>query len=346
MEKNKMNTTLSNMVCVDWKPGQDWEFMKHLEAKTGMKWNIIGVNACQRRTGIIDKIINVYAKYFLFSFRIFFNRNEYKYLLAWQQFFGILLAFYCILFNVKKYPKIIILTFIYKEKQGIFKYIYYKFIKTVLKSKYICKIICFAASEKEYYLKKFNLSEDKIVHTYYGIEPTSNKAQFLNVMDNKYFLSVGRSNRDYEFLFDAFEKNKEKLIVLCDDIIPRKSENITTLNNIFGDEYINYLSNCIAVIIPLKDENISSGQLVFLRALELGKPVIVTTNNTITEYLKNGYNCIVIEKTFEALSEAINRIKDDKEFYSLLVNNGKKTFNERFTIDKFSESLSQIIKGT
>lgn len=69
------------------------------------------------------------------------------------------------------------------------------------------------------------------------------------------------------------------------------------------------LGNCYAVILPLDDENISSGQLVILQAIMLGKPAIVTRNRTVTDYIIDGYNGYVIEKNEESLIKMIKKLK-------------------------------------
>lgn len=335
----------NNVILVDWRSGQDWNFLKRLESATSLKWFVLGVDACKKRSGKIDKLVNIYAKYFVFPLKVFFIRNRYDRVLAWQQFFGIFLAFYCFLFKVKTYPKIYVLTFIYKEKKGVLKNIYFKFINNVIKSKYVYKLICFSLKERDYYIKEFNLSHDKIIYIPYGIESIENKEVFTKTTNNNYFLSVGRSNRDYDFLIKEFKDFNEELIILCDELETVKVANITILNNVFENEYLEYLANCYAIIISLKDENISSGQLVFLRAMEFGKPIIITKNNAITDYLIDGYNSIVIEKNKNSLLESIFKLKNDKELYNRLILNGKKTFHDYYSMEKFSEAVSSIINN-
>lgn len=60
------------------------------------------------------------------------------------------------------------------------------------------------------------------------------------------------------------------------------------------------------------DTNISAGQTVFIQAMMFGKLIIVTESNTISEYVQDQVNGLVIKKNPEALREAMNwlMIKD------------------------------------
>ena len=59
---------------------------------------------------------------------------EGKTVLCWQQFYGIAIAFFCRLFHLKKKYRLVIMTFIYKQKRGLPGKIFYHFVKYAITS--------------------------------------------------------------------------------------------------------------------------------------------------------------------------------------------------------------------
>ncbi len=109
-----------NVILIDFPKIDDWEFKKSLQEETNMEWEECGVVSNHKRQKPFSDSIRI-LKYFLFPLTIFFKRKQYKNIIAWQQFYGLLYAFYCRLFHTKKYNRLIVMTFIYKEKKGILR---------------------------------------------------------------------------------------------------------------------------------------------------------------------------------------------------------------------------------
>lgn len=75
-----------------------------------------------------------YAKYFLVPMKIAKDHKNYNKVLAWQQFYGLILAFYFRMFRVKNAPEIVVLTFIYKPKKSFVGKVYDKFMRYIVTS--------------------------------------------------------------------------------------------------------------------------------------------------------------------------------------------------------------------
>lgn len=76
---------------------------------------------------------------------------EGKTVLCWQQFYGIAIAFFQRMFHMKKRYKLVIMTFIYKEKRGLAGKLFYRFVRYAVTSRYVDKIILTTQSEKPMY---------------------------------------------------------------------------------------------------------------------------------------------------------------------------------------------------
>ena len=111
-----------NVILTDFEISNDWKFKKGLEEATNEEWIINSCISNQLHSSKIKKIVR-YIKYFIFPWKIFCHRKQYGKIIAWQQFYGLILAFFERLFHVKKENNLYIMTFIYKEKKlvgGIF----------------------------------------------------------------------------------------------------------------------------------------------------------------------------------------------------------------------------------
>lgn len=304
-----------NSVLVDFDIKDDWEFLHGLRS-TNEKWIVEKCVSNGTHKNFINNILR-YLKYIFFPFKKFLKRKKYKNFIAWQQFYGIFLCFFLRFFHSHIDCNVIILNFIYKEKSGIKGKIYKKLIRYSLGAKQLRKIGVLSSYEINYYSDVFNIESKLFFFSHIGLDK---KASF-DIVKGDYWLSVGRSNRDYNFLLKCFEKLKdEKLIILSDTYKPKECpNNVEIIDNCFGKNYEKKIAESYAMIISLCDEPISSGQLVVNNAFVYNKPVIVTKNPGINDYVVNDDNGYLIDKTFESLSIAMSALKKT-EIYDRIAN--------------------------
>lgn len=160
-----------------------------------------------------------------------------------------------------------------------------------------------------------------------------------------FILSVGRSNRDYKFLIESIADTDYQLIILSDTISSDIScSNIEIHNDIFIPKMFDYLNACKLVVIPLDNPKISAGQLFFLQAMQLGKPIIITESDSVSSYIKDGHNGLVIKKDKKMLLDAINRLYTDEHLYNELAANGQEDFNKFHSTDSMAKHIIQEIR--
>lgn len=211
------------------------------------------------------------------------------------------------------------------------------FIQKAFKYKGLESVIVLSSYEAEYYSRLLSVPKKLFSFCHMGLNLDITK---ITISKGDYFVSAGRSNRDYKFLISCFEKLPFlKLIIVCDTLSVKKlPENISILTKCFGNDYHQLISNSFSVIISLDDNPISSGQLVALEAINLHKPIIVTKNPGIEDYVKNGINGLVINKDFDSLNKAINRLENPEE-YKLLSSS-----HIIFTEENYGEEVGKIYK--
>lgn len=314
-----------NAILVDMSVTEKWDFKVALEERTHENWEC-EMCISNQYSGSKLKILIRYIIYFVFPFSIFLHRKQYKRIFAWQQFYGLVLAFYCALFHVKNAPEIYVMTFIYKPKRIN---LYNKWISYIVKSGYIRKIIVLSNSERDYYAKLFDVAPELFYCTHIGVPDISDTIT-RRPNNNKFYLSVGRSNRDYKFLRDSWDPEWGRLFVVSDSYKEQHKEGIICLNNCFGKDYHQILADCYAQIIPLDDVNISSGSLSFLTAMMLSKPTIVTENATVYDYITDKQDGMIIKKTKEGLHRAIEYLNDEKN-YQEICKQARSTYANNFS---------------
>lgn len=329
-----------NVIMIDYDASDDWEFHKAIEKATGSKWSIYKAVSNENHGGVLQKFVR-YVKYFLAPLQIVKNYKNYKKILAWQQFYGLILAFYFRLLHIKNAPEIIVLTFIYKPKKSLVGRVYDKFMRFIVSSGYIKYFVVFSESEKKRYADYFNVPGSQFVFETLGYEDKTQKVPILN--SEGFYLAAGRSNRDYKFLIEAWSKRSEQLEIICDTLMLRNvAHNIKILTECHDDAFFKELSKCKAVIVPLEDKHISSGQLVIIQAMMYGKPVIVTENDTVKDYIDTGRTGVIIKKTEHDLANAIQALNEET-FYKEISVAERKQYERKFSVYAMGTAIGKLL---
>ena len=104
-----------------------------------------------------------------------------------------------------------------------------------------------------------------------------------------YFFSGGYTNRDYELLFDAAKLfPAENFIVVASSLNSINSENVPENVKLYFDippnEFNEFIINSKCVIIPLKYNVGSSGQMLCQAAMQMSKLIIYSDYDVISQY--------------------------------------------------------------
>lgn len=317
---------------------KDWEFQRGIEDTTGQKWEVM--RCCINEYDGIKKYTR-YLKYMFFPVYLAVIRNRYKEIIAWEQFFGLVMACYLRIFHVKRCPELNIMTFIYRPKKSFIGNIYYRFVRFSVTSQYINKIYVFGTSEIEHYVSLFGVEKDKFASEILGIADTADTVLAMpGKRTDKFYIAPGRSNRDYDFLRGAWKDIDEKLCIVCDVETAEDTSKIHYEKKLHGNEYLRLLADAYAVIVPLKSEDFSSGQLVLLQAAMLGKPVIVTENDTVHDYLTDGETGFIISKDSYELKKALECLNDE-ETYARMSRNARLRFEDSFSLYELGRRIKQ-----
>lgn len=126
-------------------------------------------------------------------------------------------------------------------------------------------------------------------------------------------VSAGRSGRDYPLLVRAMAGLDAKLLLICNEVAAlhgvQPSSQVEILDRCFGLDYLRHLMQADIVVVPLRVDDISAGQMVFIQAMSLARPLIVTRTATVEDYLRPDQEALLVPIGDEAaLRAALRRL--------------------------------------
>jgi len=207
-----------------------------------------------------------HASYFILALKVFFLEKEYKIIIFWQQFIGL---YYGLLSYLKKTerPNAFLMPFIFKQRKGALGKIHKLLFSLALRCSAIRAVICHSSCEMMYYQRIFSRNRNKIYFIPYGQSSENEDNNKHLLADKPYFFSGGTSNRDYVTLASAAAKTKYYFIIACTQTDIKglnMPSNFKVIHDAYRKKFDSLVKECLAVIIPLKDPNISSGQIFLL----------------------------------------------------------------------------------
>lgn len=335
-----------NIAMFDSNKQEAEDFIKGLEASTGLEWEAKILTANQGRKNRAGNFVR-YIKYFLFPFAVFLKRKNYDNVIGWQAFYGLLFAFYCRLFHVEKRNSLLIKNFTYKPKKGIIGKVYFSFMKYIVKGPYVDVFVCTSQTFCDYCAEVFNEDSSRFVFLPFGVNDFTKAVDMSKPATNDYILSLGRSNRDWDFLINSLGKTDYPVRIVCDELhkvdLPK---NIAVYNNVWGTDSFEFIRNCKCMVIPIMDGKIGSGETVLLQTMSFSKPIIITKPSCLADdYVTDGETGLVVSKTEADLLEAITRLYCDDVLYNKLAKNSRKLYEKKHSLFSYGTNVGNTLKG-
>ncbi len=263
-----------------------------------------------KRTGKWSEIRR-YLTYFWVAFKYFIKRNHYSCIVGWQQFYALIICFYCSLFSVEKAGLIVALNFTYKEKHGGLARIYRWFMRRCVDSRYLDYIHVLSQEYADSVSEQFGFPKERIIVCPFGIDDHYDEMKNLatpnGCIRNGYALAIGRSNRDYDFLIRAWEGIDYPLFIISDTYKGKTANSkIRILTDVAGEEQYPWIVNCGLMIIPIDNETICSGDTVLLTGMMMKRRIVVTAPSTLAEmYVQDRENAFLSPKNENQFKEVV-----------------------------------------
>ena len=158
-----------------------------------------------------------------------------------------------------------------------------------------------------------------------------------------YIFSAGRTGRDYATLAAAVDGLDVNVVVVSDRNNVRGitfPENVQVLCDIPYSQYMELLCGSRLVVVPLKRRLKSTGQVVFLEAMGLGKPVIATLTVGTEDYIEDGVTGVLVPPSDPlALRDAIRNFLLDPKTYESMAEKAAAQIKERHTFEVYTRTI-------
>lgn len=287
-----------------------------------------------KRDGIKSELRR-YATYFGVGLKYFLDRKSIDVVVGWQQFYALFFSFFSSLFHVKKTTTVIALNYTYKEKKGLLRWPYYSFMKKCINEVYMDYLHVLSDEYADQIAGEFGFPRERIIVTPFGVDDPFEAFSKLKVPDgyesNGYALAIGRSNRDYDFLIDAWNMIEYPLVVISDTYRGTTSnKNIRIISNVSGIDAHPWIAHCGMMVIPIDDGSICSGDTVLLTAMAAKRRIIVTVPSTLAEmYIQNGINAVLTPKKITEFQKIVQELLNECD--GVLGNRARESFLNNYS---------------
>ena len=210
----------------------------------------------------------------------------------------------------------------------------------------------FGPADRDYVLDNYKLSKNKTSLIKFGVDTDFWKPS--RKLSEKFIFSIGQDpNRDFETLMNAKVNYPIKIHTSLKLKIPDNNNQIFITKGSFYNSTLSDIElkkiyqKALIVVVPLKDVFQPTGYSVTLQAMACGKPVILSKIKGLwaPKILKHNFNCVLVPPgDADSLQKCINELVSNKNRYSYISKNARKTVLEHFNISKANFSVEQIIK--
>ena len=338
-----------NVILADCEVEEIESFTNGISDGLNEKFSVISAICNWGHRSIISNLRR-YFIYFAFPFKIFLQRKKYDTIICWQQFFAINFAFFCRLFNVRKCCKVVAVNFTFKEKTGlsgrIFNW-YMRYSTNGFIDIYHIPSYSFAKRCSE----ELCIDISKFAVTGFGVPDLITADLGIPPCRREYCLSIGRSNRDFDFLVNVWSQPQlaeEYLIIASDAWKPAAAlpENVEHRTDIGYTHSFKWIKHCKMNICSMMDGNMASGDTVLLTGMMFGKPAAITVPSTLENmYVTDGVTGICIPKDASKAAIILSSYLEDKSRLDALGLAAREEYERHFTRYNMGIELSAALKG-
>lgn len=337
------------LILADCEPDEIQQIKECLDRESGRDFRIV-VDRCNKYHGSLLKRIKRYMSYFSLPFGLVRRHGgRCRVVVGWQQFFALNYAFFYRLFGRRTDTKIFALNFTYKKKPGLVGAIYKRYMSYIAH----CPALCLHVLSNGYadeMAAEFGIDRSRFMVSTFGTDDLYDDWKNLKCDYSDFALSIGRSNRDFDFLArvwatDEIQRTGYKLIVISDSWAPAADvqaiPNLIHFDNIKGEASYPYIVNCGFSIVTIDNQTICSGDTVLLNSMMCSRPVVVTAPSTLSEmYITDNGNGLYMPKDVEKAARIIASLITDTVKREQLGREARRTYLSSFTRRSMAESIA------
>ncbi len=196
--------------------------------------------------------------------------------------------------------------------------------------------------------RELGVDRSRFIVTTFGIPDRWNELQHKYAAPaSNYVLSIGRSNRDFDFLLRVWRRKEMehlRLVLIADTYTPKEPlpANVTHLKNVIGEASTPWMLHSEMVILPIDDGNIASGDTVLLSGMQMKKVVVITRPSTLAEmYINDGVDGVVLDKEETSFAQRILTLMNDATQRKQIGGKARQTYLEKFSRQSMGRLIGQ-----
>lgn len=210
--------------------------------------------------------------------------------------------------------------------------------------KNVNRVVVYSNKEVEYYSEIFPKYQEKFKFIHYGLDYENNDS-YQGKLPEKFFFSGGGSNRDYETLVKAVEKSDNTLpcvIATQPWKVPAHDSKVQVLSDVVVETFGDVMHHSEALVLSLKDINLSAGHMVMLQAMSLGVPIIVNDIPSVRDYVDESSVLFYPSEDYESLASLLDNFKPSDSEVIERTKVSQSLYNNHYTSLQLMERLLDI----
>lgn len=188
----------------------------------------------------------------------------------------------------------------------------------------------------------------RLAHARWGGDGWGSRNADTPSQSGDYIFCGGRTNRDFDLVLAAVTRLGLPTVLVM-GASTRLSLPVPTYVEVRRDvpatDFQVLVDNARIVVLSLKRADISSGQVVLGRAMQAGKPLVVTATAGIDDYATDGHDALLTPPgDATAMADQIDRLWNNERLRTTLGANALETFHTKFNSKAFALEMFEALQ--
>lgn len=217
------------------------------------------------------------------------------------------------------------------------------------------RIVVVGKTQEDYLLNEVGLPHNRVTRLRHSVDHRFWRPAAPSVSAERFILSVGREQRDYETLFAALREMPDvRAIVVASSPWAREGSvpdgalpgNVILKKGMTFPELRALYADAALVALPLRaGTDYAAGSTAAMEAMAMRKPLVVTATPGIADYVHDGENAAVVpSRDPGALRDAIRRLLDDRSAAERLADRARQTVEDGCNLDAYLQGLIDVVR--